>query len=87
MKKITNLDELHQAATDRRSVVIPNWGGFVRPKPAAFVLNQIGCVLHRMFLSGMYLYEKPKKDPRHQRMFPPAERRLARDAAAQDSEG
>ena len=54
------LDELAQAALDRRSVV-----GFHahkdKPMPAAFVIGMTGRVLHRA-LPNLKLYERPEDD-------------------------
>ena len=58
MVPITNLEGLRAAALHRRAVVCPEWVGFVRPRPAAFVINMSGELLLRMFRSGMYLHIK-----------------------------
>ena len=57
---ITNLEGLQWAALHHRAVVCPKWTGFVRPRPAAFVINMSGDVLLRMFKSGMYLHTKER---------------------------
>lgn len=59
-KRIYDLEGLSIAAQNRRSVVVPTWGGFMKPRPAVFVFNMIGSILIRMFASGMYIYEKEK---------------------------
>jgi len=59
-KQIKTLEELAQARAEKKSVHVPSshcWG----VRPAAFVMNQSGDVLLRMFQSGMFIYEKPKK--------------------------
>ena len=58
MVPITNLEELRWAALHHRAVVCPKSVGFVRPRPAAFVINMSGDILLRMFKSGMYLHMK-----------------------------
>lgn len=65
-KKIHDLNELHKAALAKRSVVVPEYHGFGRPRPAVFVLNQQGAQLYRMFILGMYLWEPVKKRGFHE---------------------
>lgn len=57
-QQIKTLEELQAAALAKRSVVIPQGRFLPGPRPAAFVLNMAGCVLLRMFQSGMYIYTK-----------------------------
>ncbi len=79
MKRITNLEELDVVRHQKRSIVVPGtvWD---KPRPAAFVMNLQGHRLLPLFRKGMYLYEKPKKAPRHLRGLPPAMDRLARES-------
>ena len=58
MVPITNLEGLQWAVLRHRAVVCPKSVGFVRPRPAAFVINMSGDVLLRMFKLGMYLHPK-----------------------------
>lgn len=62
MKRITTLKQLLDAALDRRSIVCPKTTCWRGPIPAAFVINQQGRVLFNLMQSGMYLYEKPKRN-------------------------
>lgn len=55
--RITSLNELHQAAMDRKSVYCPSSYSFGERKPAAFMINQSGAVLRRLFEQGMYIYK------------------------------
>ena len=59
-RKLRNLDELAQAVSLRRSVVVPGFGAFERPRPAAFVMNLQGRQLVKMFALGVFIWE-PKK--------------------------
>lgn len=60
-KKITNLDDLINAAINKRSVVCPSARCWEKPIPAAFVQNQIGVVIYRLIKAGLYIYEKPER--------------------------
>ena len=55
--KIETLDQLYQAAQDRKSVVMP-WRGGTR-LPAAWVINFQGHLLYHELKRGIYLYVKP----------------------------
>ena len=57
-QRIHCLAQLIDARRARRAVVCPSWVGFVKPKPAAVVLNLNGEILYRMMMRGLYLYEK-----------------------------
>lgn len=59
--KINSLDDLINAALNKRAVTCPECRCWEGPIPAAFVQNQIGVVIHRLIKSGLYIYEKPKK--------------------------
>jgi len=56
--RINGLEELQQAALNRRAVVIPHSWVWRKPKPAAVIINLPGSVLIRLFNMGIYLYEK-----------------------------
>jgi hypothetical protein len=62
-RKILGLNDLHQAAIEKRAVHCPRFGNWKTPKPAAFMLNLSGSILRRMLNSGMYVY--PRKDEIH----------------------
>ena len=59
-RRITTLQELHEARRAKRSVCCPSMHVFgkTRAKPAAFVMNMSGHVLWRMIEEGLYIYEK-----------------------------
>lgn len=57
-KKINNLLELEAARIAKKSVICPELRCWSHRVPAAFVINQQGPVLLRMFKSGMYIYKK-----------------------------
>lgn len=59
--KISNLEQLELTANKKKAVVVPNSSCWNRPLPAAFLLMQQGGILLKLFRSGMYIYEKPKK--------------------------
>lgn len=65
--KLTTLEELYQAALDRRAVTVTRWGQ--SRIPAAFLISMQGSVLIHLFRSGMFLYQRrtepgPKKFPK-----------------------
>ena len=61
MKQIKTLAELSAAARNRRSVVVPSWPCWSKPRPAGFLLNIQGGQLFRLFGDGMFIYEKKAK--------------------------
>jgi hypothetical protein len=60
--QITSLQQLYNAAIDRRAVVCPDLLPWSKPISAAFVMNQQGHVLLRLMKRGMYLYEPGSKN-------------------------
>ena len=62
--RVYSLWDLKSLVSQKRSVVCPTWVGFMRPRPAAFVMNMTGDVLLRMFDDGMYVYEKVERKPK-----------------------
>jgi len=62
-KKIKNLNDLYNAAINKKSVVCPDLAPWWKPHPAGFMMNLQGTVLYRCFKhgSGMYLYNKKEK--------------------------
>lgn len=60
-EQITNLEQLAKAAEDKRAVICPSLNCWRLPRPAAFVINEQGARLLRLFNSGMYLFIKDKK--------------------------
>ncbi len=61
MEKINNLDDLILARGNKKSVFVPNDMIWMKPKPAAFMINLAGCVLYRLFRYGMFIYHKKEK--------------------------
>lgn len=64
MNQIKTLEDLAAAALNKQSVVVPTQTCWSRPRPAAFMQNQIGHVLLALFRAGMFVYEKPEKKKR-----------------------
>ena len=63
-KRIYTLEQLAEAAAQRRSVVGWKYGGADdNPKPAKFVLGMQASQVMRMLMIGLYLYE-PKTEKR-----------------------
>lgn len=60
-KRIVTLQDLYVARSLKQSVIAPSFGGFDRPRPAAFMMNLTGEVLLRMMNSGMYVYKPQPK--------------------------
>ena len=60
MKKIKNLDDLMQAAKEKKSVV-SSAGGFNPRIPAAFAVNMTGAMIHSAIKFGLYIYEPKTK--------------------------
>lgn len=60
-QKIVNLDMLMSAATLKLSVIVPKSMCWDKPRPAIFMINQIGGTLYRLFQSGMFVYVKKPK--------------------------
>ena len=61
--QISTLAELIRARESRRAVTVPAMLCFAKPRPAAFVANMSGDLLHRMMVSGMFIYV-PEKRPK-----------------------
>jgi hypothetical protein len=60
--RIKTIEQLYQAAVDRRCVTIGMIHG--KPTPAAWVINLQGSLLRNLFRDGIYLY-KPKSPTIH----------------------
>jgi hypothetical protein len=58
MTKINSLYDLHDATLRKESIIVPHCPPWMKPCPAAFVMNLQGTVLLRLFKSGMYIYQK-----------------------------
>ncbi len=56
--RIENLNELKNAVEHHKSVVCPDCPAWRKPRPAAFMMNMSGTILHRLFYAGMYYYNK-----------------------------
>ena len=59
-RRIRTLTDLVAISTSGRAVVIPSSRGFVKPKPAVFVVNLPARIVHEMLKKGVYLYVKEK---------------------------
>ena len=59
--RINNVEALVDAARKRKCVFCPGPGVYwcQTPTPAAWVQNQIGSVLSRLFRTGLYIYNPP----------------------------
>ncbi|MEN3940701.1 hypothetical protein WJU23_05350 [Prosthecobacter sp. SYSU 5D2] len=57
--RITTLEQLAEAAQNKRSVHCPDARFSPKPRPAAFMINLSGHILCRLFKDGMFIYEKP----------------------------
>lgn len=62
-QQIKTLQELANAAEDRRSVVYHRHQYI--PQPAAFVLNMPGSKILQFINNGLFLYPKPHKNKRY----------------------
>lgn len=60
-EQITTLDQLILARERKKAVVCPFAGNWFRPRPAAFIANLSGDILHRLMKSGMYVYQGKTK--------------------------
>jgi hypothetical protein len=60
-KQIESLEELNIAADRHKSVIVPKYHSWEKPKPAVFMLMQQGIVLLKLFRVGMFIYEKEPK--------------------------
>ena len=76
-RSICTLYELRAAVENRKAVVVPKSGGWVKPRPAAFIYNLPGSVIYSLFGLGMFIYEKEQRN----------EHNSSSKAAAQDAEG
>lgn len=60
-EQVMSLIELDALVRLKKSVTVPSYVGFVRPRPAAFVINMAGAVILRMLRQGMFIHEKEPK--------------------------
>ncbi|HYF37537.1 MAG TPA: hypothetical protein VD994_19705 [Prosthecobacter sp.] len=58
--KINTLSDLHAACEQRKAVVVPSHAAWKKPKPAVFIMNLSGSVLHRLMRAGMFIYTRPE---------------------------
>ena len=56
-RKIRTLEDLRDVVSSRRSVVVPEYRVWDKPRPAAFVINLSGQILLSLMNKGMYVYE------------------------------
>lgn len=61
--QVKTLGELMDAARKRQAVIVPKARCFDVPRPAAFVINQTGSLLYRMFQDGIFIYHKATPTP------------------------
>ncbi len=61
MKQVKTLEDLHELAGAKRSVIVPKSHPWSKPRPAAVLLNQQGASLLTLFRMGMFVYEKKEK--------------------------
>jgi hypothetical protein len=59
MKQIKTLAQLIKARENKRAVICDAYC-FCKPRPAAFMANLSGEILHRLMTAGMWIYDKPK---------------------------
>jgi hypothetical protein len=55
-KRINNLQELNALCHDKKSVIVPGYRPWEKPKSAAFLMNISGTGLLHLFRRGMYEY-------------------------------
>ena len=61
-KKLTRIEQIQQAALDRRSVIVPSSICFSnKPLPAAFIINLQGHLICQLLKRGMYMYRPQSK--------------------------
>lgn len=60
-KQIMSLADLERARFSKRSVVA-DWIGLKTPRPAAFIMQWSGELILRLLRSGLYIYEKEKRN-------------------------
>lgn len=59
--QIKTLNELMEAVSNKKAVIVPNSRPWDKPKPASFMINLAGIVLLRLFGIGMFIYNKGDK--------------------------
>lgn len=59
-ERLRTLSDLVNAAERKKSVVCPGFHAWVKPKPAAVVINLSGAIIYELLNAGIYVYEKPK---------------------------
>jgi hypothetical protein len=58
-EEVNTLEELYNAAINRKAIISKNKSGmFIKPRAAGFVINLQGTVLRRLFKEGLYIYKK-----------------------------
>ena len=57
MEKIDSLLKIKELAKSRKAVVCPKQPGFIKPKPAAFVMSMTGHCIAGLLAKGLYIYE------------------------------
>ena len=59
-RRIYTLDDLYHSYSHRKSVISSSCM-FSKPKPASWVINMSGQILHRLIKSGLYVYITKKE--------------------------
>jgi len=58
--RITTLQHLVRVMEHRGSVVCPSLFCWSKPRPAAFILQLPGRVIHRLLHAGLFFYDRPR---------------------------
>lgn len=59
-RKVISLQQLAELVEKRKAVWVPLSPNFRGPRPAAFMIQQQGSFLLRLFRLGMYVYQKKR---------------------------
>lgn len=60
--RIRTLEQLIQAAMDKKAVVVPASHAWQKPKPASIIIHLQGTVIHRLLQMGIFIYHKKEKE-------------------------
>ena len=67
MEPVQSIEHLYALSLDKRAVISSTSAMCFKPRPAAFMINLPVLVLLKMVKEGLYIYEKPAKNPRRRR--------------------